>query len=263
MIQKAAHVAADERKNTGRQPKRANRSTKTPSVATSNSNSQESSPAKSIDPTGTVTVVGEGHAAGSPDVFVLEIAVSVMRPTVAKGVEEAGRVAQMVLAALRGQGIPADSIRTSGFQITPEQDRNATRRTFLGYRARNAITARTGDVAAAGRILDSIADLGSEVAVLGIRFELRDQAKLQKRARKQAWADAKAKATQLAALAGIELGSATRISESIAHRPRAEGVPSAMAVLEDITPIEPGQLTVDVALEVTFATGERAARVPN
>jgi uncharacterized protein YggE len=66
-------------------------------------------------------------------------------------------------------------------------------------------------------------------------------------------ADAKVRASQLAAAAGVTLGAPIAISETSAPRPLPVAAPvGGMAVA---TPIQPGTTQVEVDVEVTYAIG--------
>jgi len=73
--------------------------------------------------------------------------------------------------------------------------------------------------------------------------------------REKAMADARAKAEQLAKLAGVTLGKPTYVSESIQIPPpiypRAvyEGVPAPAVE----TPISPGEMEISLTLQVVYA----------
>src|SRR5262249_12791888 len=116
------------------------------------------------------------------------------------------------------------------------------------------------DMTHAGQVLDRVAQAGKDdVIVSGLHFTIESPDPLTKKARDDAWNKAYEKATQIARLAGVRLGPPTSIREASPGRPilygrtvwlsevaggGAGGVP---------TPIEQGELRVDVDLEVDFA----------
>ena len=72
-------------------------------------------------------------------------------------------------------------------------------------------------------------------------------------ARQEAMAEAKAKAEQLAELAGVTLGKPTYISEGIQVPPITRGVVYEEAVPGAETPIIPGEMEISLSLQVAYA----------
>ena len=98
--------------------------------------------------------------------------------------------------------------------------------------------------------------MGDEIQVSGVSFSIEDDTELIAAARAAAWDDARAKAEQLATLAGIELGEAVMISESFSST-APPAVYRDLAAADEMvfeTPIEAGQQQVAVTLQVRFAT---------
>jgi uncharacterized protein YggE len=70
-------------------------------------------------------------------------------------------------------------------------------------------------------------------------------------AREAAWNDAKAKAVQLAKLAGRKLGPVTSIAETVSRPPRPMEF-ARLQVADASTPIQPGSASVSISLQVEF-----------
>ncbi|MFQ5948577.1 MAG: SIMPL domain-containing protein [Acidimicrobiia bacterium] len=207
-------------------------------------------------PTG-ISVSGEGRVTGVPDTLTVNIGVSLMRETVGEAVSEAAELADGVIGALRGQGVADGDIQTTNYSIFPEYDYRGGRERLIGYRVSNRVSAKIRDLDQAGEVIDAATAVGGdETVVSGVFFSLEDNEELLQLARAAAWSDAESKATQLAGLAGAELGAPTTIRESL-ESPfefdefgRFEIFSSAAADFE--TPIRPGQLDVTVILQVQF-----------
>ena len=207
-------------------------------------------------PTG-IFVSGQGLVAGVPDTLNINIGVSVTRDTVGEAVSDAAELADGVISALVGQGVAEEDIRTAQFSISPEFDFERRGRTrLIGYRVENRLSVKIRDLDRAGEIIDGATTAaGDEVVVSRVSFSVEDNEALLEEARAAAWSDAQAKATQLALLAGVELGAATTVSESVgATFPQDEfGFAFGSARLDSVaTPIQPGQLDVTVILQVRF-----------
>ena len=118
-----------------------------------------------------------------------------------------------------------------------------------GYRVSNMLQVTVRDVEQAGDVLDAVVEAGANQAY-GVTFTVSDQNKWQSEARKEAVADAKARAGELAALVGLELGEVLSVSEVIG------GVMPPM-VMRGIGGggggFAPGELEMSTQVQVTFA----------
>ena len=204
-----------------------------------------------------ISVSGRGEVVGTPDTLSVTIGISVGKPTVSEAVDVAARRATDLIASLQGLGVAEEDVQTSNYSIYPEYDYSDNQAPRItGYRVDNTLNVKIRDLDRAGEVLDAAtAAAGDEVRVNGVSFALEDNETLLVDARAAAWADAKAKAEQLAELAGVSLGAPITISESVGNYPiplyaRAEAAGADLA-----TPIQPGQQSVTVDLSVTFGIG--------
>jgi uncharacterized protein YggE len=164
---------------------------------------------------------------------------------------------QAVIDALKAAGVAARDIQTEVLRLSPQFERPPPRAgqvqgppELVGFVASNVVEVRVRDLEGLGELLDASVQAGGN-QIQGIRFEIEDTTALAVLAREAAWEDASAKAEQLAALAGSELGPALTIQESSRiPRPYVErpmDVSAAAAV-----PVEAGTQTVEVDLQVTW-----------
>lgn len=205
-----------------------------------------------------IAVSGTGEVYGTPDTLQMRFGVSVLRPTVEQAVGDAAALAEGLISSLGTAGVAEDDIQTANYSINPEYDYSGDQRRLTGYRVDNTVVAKIRDLDSAGSVIDAtVSSVGDEIQVSGVSFSIEDDTELIAAARTAAWDDALAKAEQLAALAGIELGEAVMISESFSS-------PAPLPVYRDFaaadeavfeTPIEAGQQQVAVTLQVRFATG--------
>jgi uncharacterized protein YggE len=218
---------------------------------------QNEAPAPGDLPSG-ITVSGSGEVYGTPDTLEMSFGVSVQRPTVQQAVDDAAALADTLISTLEGNGVATEDIQTAGYSISPQYDYSGELVTITGYEVDNVVAAKIRDVSAAGSVIDAVAANGSdEVQVSGVSFSIEDDEELIAAARAAAWADAEAKAGQLADLAGVTLGRAVMISESFSTGqpvPLYRGFDEMAAVDAAPTPIEPGQQQVAVSLQVRFTT---------
>lgn len=203
-----------------------------------------------------ITVTGIGEVLGEPDTLTFTIGVQLTRDTVSDALDDAATKAEAVIDTLADEGVDPDDIQTANFSIYPEYDWSERGRRLLGYSVSNTVLATVRNVDTAGDVLDAAVRAGGDDTVVqGIGFSIEDDAERLEAARVRAWADAEAKAVQLADLAGVGLGAATRVSEGVHGSSPFDVSGSADMVFEDAarTPFEPGQVTTRVVLTVVFA----------
>ncbi len=202
-----------------------------------------------------ISVSGEGRVSGVPDTMSVNVGVSVLRDSVDAAVQDAASLAEQLIAALRAEGVAEEDVRTIDYSIFPEYDYSRDTRRLQGYRVSNRLDVKIRDLDRAGAILDAVTgSVGDEVEVSGLSFSIEDNDGLVAAARADAWADAEAKAQQLAGLAGVELGAPVAIVESV--NPSPPVVPfAAFDVAQEAaaTPIESGQLAVTVTINVQYS----------
>ncbi len=198
-----------------------------------------------------ITVEGTGEASGRPDVVTVRAGVAVLRPTVAEAVVEAAARAQVVREAVGSAGIAPEDVTTVQYTVHP---RHGERR-IEGYEVTDILAVRSRDIAGAGDLIAAITEAAGDAARLhGISLDIADPSELESLARARAWAVAQAKASQLADLAGLELGAPTSVAEGAppvgAPRSMMARAPEASAAGPNV---EAGEQTVTVSLRVTFA----------
>jgi len=127
----------------------------------------------------------------------------------------------------------------------------------IGYRVSNVVSAKIRDIDKAGEIIDAVAEAGGDFTRIdSIVFSVDDPSAYHEEAREKAIAEAKAKAKQLADLAGVTMGKPTYISESIQApspiypRVMYEGaaIPAPAA-----PPISPGETEISLTIQVIYA----------
>ncbi len=204
-----------------------------------------------------ITVTGTGEATAPPDLATINVGVSVLSATVAEATTSAASAAGELIDALVSEGVARGDIGTTAYNIASEHDWSNNTRRLLGYRVNNTILAKIRDLDRVGQILDrGVAAAGDSATVNNLQFTIEDPTGIERQARDTAWADALAKAGQLARLAGRKLGQATTIMErtsSAGPFPMPRMRQEMMAGAADVsTPIEAGTTTVTVNIDVRF-----------
>ncbi len=204
-----------------------------------------------------IWVTGEGKVSAVPDIATLSLGIEAQETSVALAQAQAAEAMDKVMTALTGNGIAKKDIQTQYFNISKvtRWDDKTQQEVVIGYRVTNTVTAKIRDIEKTGTIIDAVAQAGGDLTrVNSISFSIGDPTDYYNEVRGEAMADAKAKAEQLANLAGVTLGKPTYITESfytppIITRGAYESVPAAPVE----TPISPGELDITLNLQVTYA----------
>ena len=160
-----------------------------------------------------------------------------------------------VIEKLRAAGIPADAIKTIGYDVQYEWDFVNNRRVGRGYVARNTVEVRVDAVEKVGELLE-IAGSSGATSLGGIRFDLKDRTKLEREALRLAVADARGKADAIAAGAGRTIERILRIEEQgVSGGPipmyRREMAAQNAAAASAPPPIEAGQTELRAQVTMT------------
>jgi hypothetical protein len=158
-----------------------------------------------------------------------------------------------VLDRLRAAGIPADAIRTVGYDLQQEWDFVKNQRVSRGYVARNTIDVRVDAIDRIGELLELAVGSGA-TSVGGIRFDLKDRAKLEREALRLAVVEARADAEAAASAAGLAIARVLRIDAQ-----RSEGGPIPLPRVammreqanSDAPPISAGQMEIRAQVTLT------------
>jgi uncharacterized protein YggE len=199
-----------------------------------------------------ITVAGSGQVSGPADVLRLSLSVGHDAADVATAVAQVAERTDAVQAALREQGVEAADIQTSAVNVYPQY---ADSMRVAGYRASHSLTVTTKDLTGFGRLLNAaVGAVGNDLGLEQLQFDIADKLPLLERARELAFAQARQKADQLAALAGQSLGSIAAVNESFGHIPIREMAAKSVSVgFDSGIGVTPGDQTVELSLEVRWS----------
>jgi uncharacterized protein YggE len=199
-------------------------------------------------PNRTLSVVGEGAIAAKPDMAQINIGVETSAPTATEATKENDDKMTGVINTLKALGIADKDIQTTNYSISPEySSQQGETNQITGYRVSDTVQVTVRNLDNVGTVLDQVTQAGAN-NVFGISFGIENPATLQTEARAQAFADAQARAEDLARLGDVQLGEILSISESSGGGP----VP-VVNTLSSAAPIQPGQTEVRAQIQVTYA----------
>jgi uncharacterized protein len=205
-----------------------------------------------------IWVNGQGEVQAVPDIAVLNLGVQAEAMTVAEAQAMASSAMDAVMAALKANGIDEDDIQTTGYSIYQQTrwDNDKQESVATGYQVTNNLKVKVRQVANAGTVLDAATSAaGDLMRVQGIYFEVDDPEPFLEQARAIAVADAKAKAEQLADLAGVDLGKPIYITESYYSPVIYRGMEMAASdggMPAPTTPITPGETTITATVQIVY-----------
>lgn len=208
----------------------------------------------------TITVVGVGRERGTPDTAELRIAIEQNAPTAQAASQQAAYAATQVVDALRKQVGPEGRVDTSGYQLNPvyrsdpQSPGHAHGPEIVSYTAINQLAIRTAKLDAVGTLVDAAIKAGA-ARVDSLAFMIADPAPLQARALRAAGVDAQAQASAIAESLKVSLRGVLEASTDAVERPLPQRFAGAMMRADAAmasTPIEPGEVTTEVRLRVTY-----------
>lgn len=206
--------------------------------------------------TDTITVTGRGSSSGAPDIANLEVGVESIDSDPSTAYSNTNATIDEVISALKEVGISAEDIRTVGLNVY--QDRyggpgfNGEGQPEPVYIVSNNVRVTIRDIANVPAVLDATINAGA-TNVYGLNFAIQDEDALASTARSKALDDARSKASELAELAGVELGDIVSIYEiEGGFDPYNQFALNGIGGGGDGAVIEPGQLSVNVQLQITF-----------
>jgi uncharacterized protein len=198
----------------------------------------------------TISVTGTGTIETSPDMATLMIGVTNQAETAAAALTANSAATEAVIARLTASGIEPRDMQTSNLYISPNfTGYDSSTPTISGYIASNSLTVRVRKLDTTGAVLDAAVADGANT-LNGLTFGLSNPEPVYNEARKEAVADARAKAELLAEAAGVKLGAIQSITDGGALTDPAPLYRDAAS--EAPVPVVGGELGLIANVSVTF-----------
>jgi uncharacterized protein YggE len=203
----------------------------------------------------TVTLQATGEVKAEPDQARLTFGVQTQGARATDAVDQNRSKMASSLAALRAAGIEGRDVQTSSLELNgqyayaPDQAPRLT-----GYQATNQVTIVVHDLARLGRVIDAVTAAGIN-QINGITFGLADPTPIENEARRRAVKLLTSRAELYAEASGMKLGRLITLTEAGGYPPpvvRKTFQAAAMRVAAAPTPVEPGELSVQIEVSATF-----------
>jgi len=209
--------------------------------------------AESQLPSRTISVTGAGQVTLAPDIAYIYIGVHTEGASATEAVSDNSTRTQKVTDALKELGLAKEDIRTTNFSIWPSQQYGPDGKlTGTIYMVDNTIYVTVRDIEKLGELLDTTIQAGAN-SINSIQFDLEDKTEALSQARKAAVENAKKQAKELADAAGVKLGEIQTIGFYEATPVSMfDGKGGGGVAVEAAVPIQPGQLTLTVTVNLTY-----------
>jgi uncharacterized protein YggE len=203
-------------------------------------------------PTRGITVTGRGRAGAAADVFVLLVAAEVTSLRASEAASRAADALDRMRSAAIAHGVALEQLATQGIVLRQGYDHEGRPR---GMVCELGLSIRSSEVARAGELVSACIEAGGDAARLqGVSFEHSDPSALMVLARGAAFTDARARASQLAVLAGRELGVVQQVVEGGAGPvPMAGDLALGKPMAFSPIPVDAGSSDAEVAVTVRWA----------
>ncbi|WDI30519.1 SIMPL domain-containing protein [Hyphococcus flavus] len=202
----------------------------------------------------TITVNGQGRAAAAPDMAVISIGVQSEAKTAAEALRKNSTDMSATITKLKELGVADRDIQTSGLSINPRYnyDKNRSQPEVIGFTASNSVTVKLRDLDNAGAVIDQAVQSGAN-SLGGVSFSFSNPKPLQEDARRDAVADAKAKAELLTDAAGVRLGALITIQDGYVSSPQPRPYAARMEMAADsAVPMEAGESEVNATVTLVY-----------
>lgn len=196
----------------------------------------------------TIVVGGHADVSVAPDEATVSLGTQ-SRASDAKSAQSAssGKMSA-IIAAVEGQGIPANKIRTDQVSLYYDDQKGV-------YVATQNVVVTIDDVSKVGPVIDAAVGAGADNS-WGVDFGLKDPSTARGTALQNAIADARKRANAMASALGVNVTGVVSAQESSQIPPPIPvrvAAPAAGTV--NSTPVQPGELTVSADVSVTYSFG--------
>ncbi len=206
----------------------------------------------------TLVAVGNGDAQRPPDQATVSLGVSFVDTNLSLAISKSNSAIERIHKALVEKQLNPDDIRTTGYNVWPEDvyDPETGQPTGVRrYHVDSSVEVTVRQLDSLGDLITAALDAGAN-NIYGVNFIVSDPVSLIDEARAEAIADARGRAEAMAEGFGVKLGKIVSISEGV------NGVPSPVysaavgkgdGVGGGGLTVSPGQTTVNVQVYVTYS----------
>jgi uncharacterized protein len=195
-----------------------------------------------------------GEVKAVPDIAIISAGVVTQNAEAATAMADNAAKMKAAVAALKRAGVADTDIQSQSLNLQPQYRYNENQPPVLtGYQASNQITVRFRDIVRAGAVIDALVKQGIN-QISGPTLTVDKPETMTDTARTQALAKTRARAELYAKAAGMRVKRIVAISEYSGNfeAPQPMMMRANMVADAGSTPIEPGEQTISVSVNVTF-----------
>jgi uncharacterized protein YggE len=212
-----------------------------------------------VDKKTTFNVEGMGKVSAVPDIAEINLGIEVNKKTVVEAQKEANEKINRIIDAVKKLGVEEKYIKTVNYSVYPQYDFKEGRN-ITGYNVNVSLQIKVKNFEKINAVIDTATSLEAN-QVGGLNFTIDDKKleELKMQARKQAIEEAKKKAKEIAAMAGIRLGKIVNISENFP----SPYLPQSLKQMEigmgggdqeTQTQIQPGESEITISITLSYET---------
>lgn len=215
-------------------------------------------------PSRTFTVSAEGKTVAKPDIAQFSFSIVTSGPDLEKVAKENNERLAQAIDYVKGEGVGADDIKTTQYNLYPKYEYDETRRVshISGYELTQSVLVKIKNLeenlGKVSKILGGLPELGVN-QVSGVSFSVEDPEELLAKARKEAFEKAKTKAKEMAKSSGVSLGKVVSFNDYqggpipyYSEYAYGMGGDSMKLAAPSVAPIEPGTEEITVNVSVTY-----------
>jgi uncharacterized protein len=204
----------------------------------------------------TISVTGEGEVISKPDTAVVNLSVVSEAATVKAVTQNGNEKMNKVVAAVKALGVSADDVKTISYNLRPQYRYPENQKAQIaGYELEQSLRIKVRDLTKVEDVVDKGVSAGAN-QVGQFAFEIDDDSEQKKKARVDAFSDAREKAEAMAKAAGVKIGRVVTFTESGDYMPPMPYYPerSFMKLESDASmpAFEPGSQETKINVTVTY-----------
>ena len=199
----------------------------------------------------TLQVTGSGTASATPDLSMLDFAVTTQGTTATQASNANAIAMANVVQALTTLGYSKVDIKTTSYNLQPLYNSSEAPNTIVGYQVWNNMEVTIRNLTRIGETIDSVVNAGvNQIQSVTFAFSDATLANLQTQALQKAVQDANVKATTIASALNVHLVGPVNVSPGFTYQPYVQAFASNTARTE-IQP--PSALEVSVTVQATYS----------
>lgn len=172
-----------------------------------------------------VSVTGQGKVAYQPDIANVTLGVQIDKMFRAEtALNQLNDKMEKIIKAVKVAGIPDEDVQTQNYSLYPQYDYLDNVASLAGYNANQQILVKVKGISEDADKVSKVIAAATKAGVnqvLGVAFDVSNLEQLKQEARLKAINDAKSKAGNLAAAAGVRLGKVVGWWENFIQAPGA------------------------------------------